>query len=147
MRIKRLVCVVGLCTVFAGCSMYESGVRTMVTDPCSYCIHDQEHLRSKATIAWPRRSGAKSRRTARANSFPAIMRGASRTVLLIIWTREEPGEPPALPPRDYWNEHHAYPEGRQAIQDWFAGFRHGAAVARASGCRQYAVIPSSVAGV
>jgi len=54
------------------------------------------------------------------------------------------GEPPPQPPRTYWRIHYETPEGHQAIEDWFAGFRHGASMAQQSGHRQYATIPSSV---
>jgi hypothetical protein len=53
------------------------------------------------------------------------------------------GDPPVAPPRTYWRVYFQNPEGHQAIQDWFEGFRHGASVARASGVRDYVVIPMS----
>jgi hypothetical protein len=54
------------------------------------------------------------------------------------------GEPPPLPPRQYWRITYETPEGHQAIEDWFAGFRLGAAVARGSGYRELVTIPSSL---
>ena len=51
------------------------------------------------------------------------------------------GDPPPLPPRCYWWVSYETPAGYQAIQDWFHGFRHGAAVARESGQRELVVIP------
>jgi hypothetical protein len=53
------------------------------------------------------------------------------------------GEPPGVPPACYRLECYETPEGQQAIQDWFAGFRHGAAEARASGLRDTIVVPVS----
>ncbi len=53
------------------------------------------------------------------------------------------GEPPPLPPRSYWRLYYQTPEGHQATQDWFAGFRHGADVARASGVRDLVTVPVS----
>jgi hypothetical protein len=50
------------------------------------------------------------------------------------------GTPP-LPPRRYWKSNR--PNGYQAIQDWYNGFRHGAAVAQASGYRECVTIPLS----
>ena len=52
------------------------------------------------------------------------------------------GEPPLSPPRRYWALFYQSPEGSEAIQDWFAGFRHGAAVARESGYRDLIIIPT-----
>jgi hypothetical protein len=51
------------------------------------------------------------------------------------------GQPPALPPKRYRRYHGMRPEGCQALMDWYAGFRHGAAEARASGLRRLMVVP------
>lgn len=51
------------------------------------------------------------------------------------------GEPPYLPPFRYRTTHHRNPEGHQLIQDWYAGFRRGAHVARDSGLRELNLVP------
>src|SRR5579872_1105819 len=51
------------------------------------------------------------------------------------------GEPPAVPPFRYRLAGYESPGGHAAIEDWYAGFRHGAAAARASGFRELNVIP------
>lgn len=53
------------------------------------------------------------------------------------------GDPPTTPPRTYWRLYYQNPEGHEAIQDWFNGFRHGSSVARASGLRDYVTVPVS----
>ncbi|MFO0814633.1 MAG: hypothetical protein U0796_15535 [Gemmatales bacterium] len=53
------------------------------------------------------------------------------------------GDPPTLPPRSYWRIYYQTPEGHDAIQDWFEGFRHGTSVAKASGVRGYVTVPLS----
>lgn len=55
------------------------------------------------------------------------------------------GEPPPLPPRHYWDD--ASFAGRQAAEDWFAGFRHGSATARETGYRELIVVPASGPGL
>lgn len=56
------------------------------------------------------------------------------------------GVPPPMPPRRYWKPRYQTPEGHQAIQEWYAGYAHGAAAARESGLRELIVVPSSVTG-
>ncbi len=51
------------------------------------------------------------------------------------------GEPPYLPPFRYRLTHWRNAEGNATIDDWYAGFRHGAAVAKESGLRQFNIIP------
>ncbi|MCA9140185.1 MAG: hypothetical protein KDB00_25610 [Planctomycetales bacterium] len=53
------------------------------------------------------------------------------------------GNPPPLPPRRYWWSDCGGVNGCNAIQEWFKGFEHGAAVAKASGCRQCVTVPLS----
>ncbi len=54
------------------------------------------------------------------------------------------GEAPLVPPRDYWRLGYQTAAGKQAIEDWFAGFRHGVDECRARGYREMAVVPSSL---
>lgn len=50
------------------------------------------------------------------------------------------GSPPPVPPRRYWCVEERTPEGASRIQSWFAGYRHGAGVARLGGYRKVATI-------
>jgi hypothetical protein len=51
------------------------------------------------------------------------------------------GEPPAMGPFRYQMHEYQTIEGRIALRDWFAGFRHGASVAKASGFREMILVP------
>jgi hypothetical protein len=53
------------------------------------------------------------------------------------------GEPPAIPPFRYRQRTYQTPDGLRAIDDWNSGFRHGSAIAHASGYRETIVIPLS----
>jgi hypothetical protein len=53
------------------------------------------------------------------------------------------GEPPATPPFHYRLRPYQTPDGLRAIDEWYAGFRHGAAMAQVSGERETIVIPLS----
>jgi hypothetical protein len=55
------------------------------------------------------------------------------------------GQPPVVPPLCYWTLPWQTPRGHDAAEDWFAGFRHGTGLAQASGLRQWATVPLSVA--
>jgi hypothetical protein len=50
-------------------------------------------------------------------------------------------EPPAMPPVKLQREGMRTPKAQQDIEDWFAGFRHGAHVARESGLRERFLVP------
>ncbi len=57
------------------------------------------------------------------------------------------GEPPAIPPRQYWNVDLRSPDGHNRAEQWFAGFRHGKRVADEGGYRSLVVIRGSLSGV
>ncbi|MEX0643151.1 MAG: hypothetical protein WD468_10650 [Pirellulales bacterium] len=57
------------------------------------------------------------------------------------------GEPPLIPPRHLWNVDFRSEEGHQRADDWFAGYRHGAQVARDEGYRSLATVRSSLFGM
>jgi hypothetical protein len=54
------------------------------------------------------------------------------------------GSPPAIPPRRYWKLKYRTPKGHRAVQDWYAGFRDGAAEARDCSYRRWRNVPSSL---
>jgi hypothetical protein len=57
------------------------------------------------------------------------------------------GEPPPVPPRQYWNVMLRSPEGKQLADAWFAGYRHGAQIARDGGYRDLGTIRTSLVSV
>jgi hypothetical protein len=57
------------------------------------------------------------------------------------------GEPPPMPPRQFWNVAWRNPAGQAAAQQWFAGYRHGAQAARNGGYRQMASCRRLTAGM
>ena len=54
------------------------------------------------------------------------------------------GEPPPVAPRGYWGFPFQSKKGKEAVHDWYAGFRHGAAECKARGLRDLVVVPSSL---
>lgn len=57
------------------------------------------------------------------------------------------GEPPPVPPRQYWNAALRQPNGQAAAQQWFDGYRRGAQAARDGGFRQMATVRTSLMGM
>jgi hypothetical protein len=53
------------------------------------------------------------------------------------------GDPPAIPPFRYRTVKYQTPDGVEAINQWYAGWRHGTLMAKASGMRELEVIPLS----
>jgi hypothetical protein len=53
------------------------------------------------------------------------------------------GDPPAVPPFCYRLSCYQTPKGIRDVQDWYAGFRHGAAMGHASGYRETILVQLS----
>lgn len=53
------------------------------------------------------------------------------------------GEIPLVPPRGYWKLRFLNPRGKMAIEEWYAGFKHGVQDCQTRGIRDMWVVPTS----
>ena len=143
MRAKALVVGVLATVVAPGCTTVQNTVRNVFLDPVHFPVHTDNlarHVRDKhlAAEAWEEilaRDGVDAYSKHYARGFSAGFRD--------YLDAGGNCEPPLVPPRSYWRLFFQTPEGHQAMQDWFAGFRHGAIVARESGYRELVTVDSS----
>jgi hypothetical protein len=144
MRMRFALGILGLCFMSFGCGPFALATRTLIIEPIQYCktaddIVERRRNYQLADEKWPV--------VAQANpclpSSPDFVSGFRDGFADYLYAGGT-GEPPPLPPRQYWRITYETPEGHQAIEDWFAGFRLGAAVARGSGYRELVTIPSSL---
>jgi hypothetical protein len=140
MRAKAALYLVGVSLLSPGCELAYLAGRDLAyevsrnTDNLVSCIH----YRELAKEAWNECQAANPEATYSVHYVQGFKDG-----YVDLLTFGGSGEPPILPPRRYWKVTYQTPEGNQAIQDWFAGFRQGAAAARASGNRQLITVPTS----
>jgi hypothetical protein len=144
MMIQRTLAILGVCLVSQGCGPVTLATRTLVLEPIHYCLTGDSVLEIRrnyqlAEEAWDAFTKAEPDPTYSLDYASGFKDGFA-DYLYAGGT----GEPPPLPPRDYWKIHYETAQGHQAMEDWFAGFRHGAAVAEQSGYRQWVTLPSSV---
>ncbi|HVA49268.1 MAG TPA: hypothetical protein VNH11_23085 [Pirellulales bacterium] len=146
---KRLLLMIGLCAVFSGCTVSDNFTRTLLVEPLQYCDYFNAHRAHSRHCRLAKETWSRIQQKKSMKRFSADYARGFRDGFTDFLDAGGPGQPPPLPPRRYWNDRYASPQGRQAVQDWFAGFRHGAAMARASGAREYAMVPLStpVAGI
>lgn len=57
------------------------------------------------------------------------------------------GEPSPIPPREYWNISQRSPQGKERVNQWFSGYRHGTRVAHDGGYREAGTIQLSLAAL
>ena len=125
----------------SGCCMsfLEAGVRNGIELPIQAC--DQKRLewrnRHRAEQAW-----ATCERGSDGEWTKDYKRGFIDGYSEYL-TGGGNGEPPASPPFRYRLRRYQTPDGLRAIEDWYAGYRHGASIAQVSGLRETIVIPLS----
>jgi hypothetical protein len=144
MRGTLPLCVIGLCTFAPGCRLvyYTADNLCRTVEHCHQAVC--EHLRDRrwAANAWNDFCRCNPD-AALSGDFAAGFEAGFADFLFAGGT----GEPPPLPPERYRKLRYQTPEGYRAKEDWFAGFRAGAAAAHDGGYRQWITGPSSFAGL
>jgi hypothetical protein len=131
MKGRHLLCLLAQCAAQPGCAFMRYSVRNLFQAPAAHWDHvkERDHLRCEANEVWKKLEGQPEPHS------KDYALGFKAGYTDYIWAGGL-GEPPALPPWRYRGTHFQSPEGHLAVEDWFAGFRHGAGVAHASGRRQ-----------
>jgi hypothetical protein len=141
MKAYPLLCFLLLAALNTGCSFFVYAGRNMYESPTKAIDYCQE---LKQFVAWAEESW-KQIQAADPTHYSDDYKSGFIDGYADYIDRGGLGEPPAAPPDRYqYYRRYATPEGVAAIQDYFAGFRHGAAAARASGQRELIVLPLSL---
>ncbi len=140
MRLNKTMVLLCCCGWLSGCSIVGTATHNVLTEIHQHQEDHAEHRRNAdlATQAWAEYQAGHAA-TALSDAFADGFQAGFADYLYAGGT----GEPPALPPRHYWKVGYESAAGHQAMEDWFAGFRAGANVARDSGYRRWTVLPTS----
>jgi hypothetical protein len=127
----------------SGCSVWRHARRTLITEPSEY---SWKHDRARSLKAY--RQWADEAWAAESGSCPEVAGdddyalGFKDGFVDLVYAGGD-GQPPPVPPRQFWNVAWRNPPGNAAAANWFAGYRHGAYVAREGGYRENGIVPSS----
>jgi hypothetical protein len=135
-----------LCILISGCTPCDLVNRTIHWEPSGYWWktdrdRSRDTYRLWANQAWEQ-EGQSCASAAAGKDYEAGFKDGFVDYVFAGGT----GEPPPVPPRTFWNMDLRLPEGRERANQWFAGYRHGARVARESGYRNLAEIQISLTG-
>ncbi len=141
MRLKFVLWPIILCTASAGCgSFWQNTIRNLTEAPV-WGI-DEHRITSRnlrlARQAWTDICQASPERFFSPDYADGFVEGYADYL-----ESGGNGQPPAVPPFRYRLSRYQTPQGLLAIEDWYAGFRHGSDSARASGLREVFVLPLS----
>jgi hypothetical protein len=141
MKARPLLCFLVLASLNTGCSVLLYSFRNMVESPSKaidYCFE------KKRFVAWAREAWKHIQAADPSEHYSEDYVCGFIDGYVDFIDADGTGEPPAAPPDRYHYSRYETPAGLAAIEDWFAGFRHGAAAARASGQRELVVLPLSL---
>jgi hypothetical protein len=144
MRRVYMPILLGVCLTGPGCSFVYHIKRNLITEPqyaCDECVIRKRalELARRAWDAMADQYGCNFSEDYRRGFIDGFV-----DYLVYGGCRSGSGEAPVVPPvppERYRHKQNMNPPGYRAMEDWFVGFRHGAATALASGLRQLIVIP------
>ena len=137
---RVVVVAIGLLLSGGGCSLVQTAAR-VGTDRVAQVFND--HAERKRNADWAEEAWVRVQSDTDhpySDDYGAGFRQGFADFLY----RGGDGEPPPLPPQKYRALRNQTTEGYEAVQEWFAGFRHGAREAAASGQRELVTGPSSL---
>jgi len=140
MQTKLVLLTIGLCVLLSGCTVYENSFRNLwqqSIDRLDECSDDKRNM-DLAEIGWhhlvenhPDKQYSSHYEQGFKCGFADYLDSGGN------------GNPPPGPPWKKVNIHYETPDGYQAIQEWYAGFRDGSAAARETGYRRFIEVPLS----
>jgi hypothetical protein len=133
--------VLALCLPGSGCSLVCNATNNITAEVCQRLDDCTECIRNER---WASQAWRETLRRDPGHSYSPDYVAGFKAGFADLLAAGGTGEPPPVPPPNYWAPRYQTPQGYHAIEDWFAGFRHGALVARDSGYRRWMVLPSGL---
>ncbi len=142
MRVRVAVCLLGLGAAAAGCQLVATGTHNLLydlklcTDQSAEHVHDcqlAKKIWTDIVASCPEGTYSKDYAQGFKDGFVDYIEGGGS------------GDPPPFPPAHYrCSAYHTF-EGHKAVDDWFGGWRHGAAMAKQTGRRELVMTPVVIA--
>ncbi len=143
MRMALTLLALGLCPLTTGCRLAVNAARNLAYEPMRYTDDAVECYRNHrlACEAWDHVAEANG-----GKAFSRDYRRGFKDGYADYLRNQGTGMPPPVPPKCYWNQHYQTPEGHAAIEDWYAGFAHGAQAAREGWRAPFLTVPTHAEG-
>jgi hypothetical protein len=144
--IVRYIAIVAWCISSMGCTICQNARRTLWQEPSAYSWKHDRRRSADAYQQWANAELAEeASRCPDLFGDPAYIMGFRDGFVDFVWAGGT-GEPPPVPPRQFWNVMLRSPDGKARANLWFDGYRHGAAAARDGGYRDLGIVQSSLVG-
>src|SRR4051794_24627845 len=144
MRWRLTLSLIGVCSLCSGCSLVGQAVHDVAF---GVSLRTSDVLECARNRKVAREVFAEIRKAHPAQGYSEDYARGFEDGFAEYLFNGRTGGPPPLPPPCYLDLSYETPAGYHAVQDWFAGFRHGVAEAQGSGYRRLITLPSSRPGV
>ncbi|QDV77615.1 hypothetical protein [Botrimarina mediterranea] len=134
-RLSAAVLAVVGCLGTSGCSVWSYAWRVNVSERKLFCLEEDNEVSLATYRTWADQAWAEAGACCPEDCLAADYAWGFREGFAEYVYAGGNGEPPAMPPRPYWQADLRSREGAAAASSWFAGYRHGARVARDGGYR------------
>lgn len=127
-----------------GCSMFEAVARNAVNEPvipAQRCANSYRN-RLVADEAWKAVLASEGDTRYTCDYAKGFKQGFKEYL-----DADQTTSPPPVPPKEYWTLRYETPEGKAAVDNWFAGYRRGSEAAAQSQLRELVQIRSSGVGL
>lgn len=138
--LKAALALTAIVTPLSGCSVWRYARLAAVSEPKQYCEPEDDKASMALYRSWAERAWAEHAGDCPPTCLAADYGWGFREGFAEYVYAGGTGEPPATPPRPYWQVDFRSPEGSLGVQSWFEGYRHGARVARDGGYRRCATL-------
>jgi hypothetical protein len=141
MRPALALSLFGLNMLCSGCALFEDANRNLLGAVTTPIETHKEIARNRrwADTAWQKTCVDSGPRQFSSDYAQGFKDGYAEHLF-----RGGDGEPPLLAPLHYRHLRYQTPQGYVAVEDWFAGYRHGAAVAHDTGARRWITGPTGL---
>ncbi|MBI3821719.1 MAG: hypothetical protein HY289_03455 [Planctomycetes bacterium] len=142
MRRLHTLALLGVSILCPGCALIQDAHRNLCLAVTTPIETHRENARNRrwADEAWRQISGTQTYCNRSDDYASGFKDGYADYVF-----RGGDGEPPLIAPLRYRHLRYQNPQGFLAIENWFAGYRHGAHVAKETGARRWVTGPSGFA--
>lgn len=145
--LSRCALFVACVGALSGCTVWQNVRRTVITEPFQFSWKFDRNRSLRVYSTWADQAyveyAGRCDGHLEDNDFAAGFRDGFVDYVYAGGN----GEPPPVPPRRFWRVGWRSPPGHERASQWFAGFREGAAVARAGNYRNESIVHSSMYGL
>jgi hypothetical protein len=139
MRGKATFLVLALSGMGSGCALIQDGARNICTDIRDHVDDARERVRNRR---WAEEWWGQVCAASMQPFSPEYAQGFKDGFVEYLFSGNT--EPPPVAPLRFRGYRYQTPQGYQAIEDWFAGYRHGVSAAIDSGYRRWITAPVAV---